>query len=400
QDVTKYPIEFFIKYEDLFIDNPPKKAFQYSGIRKCRGAAISCAIFTTTHDKFPPIPETRETWDSTIVEWAWAFRQPSAPPSLEDQIKQFDYPIHLYLKFLKQGINSDLFDIRKENIEYQFYEFNTDVHQDEFDISQCYRSNDLGYKHLTFNLKIEQGGTSDVFDNNHLDRHRLHEHIFERLMNAMNIAQSRISNLEIDHDQQSNQIYVLFTLLDKTPLLNRTDELDIGEAKRRLSEAINTGNQFEFDMPTLDNTVTIITIKAISNTLDELEHYNLFYQSSTTTEASFTTISTTTGTAKATSSDPVTTAATTTTSILPTLIVQQITEQIREKIVYSYRSQTGAIVGGLLAGILLGLLSLFLLNRKSSTVDDTASVGYLSMTNVNFRSKKQTSDVLQMDNRK
>ncbi|CAF1478775.1 unnamed protein product [Didymodactylos carnosus] len=286
-------------------NQPTKKVYQFNGLRPCRGSQIECVIVTTSLDNFPEIPATEETWDAMNVEWAWSQRNHSAsincpnPPCSETL---FDYPVHLYLKLYRRTHNEGL-GFETEDVLYDFYELNDDIHQNEFDVSLCYRSNDLDYLRLAFNLKMNSN------ENFHLHRHALILGLHREAARVMNIQPLRISNLEVDYDQQDDTVYALFTLLDKTPLLNSPEELNVQEARTKLETAINANN-FTFDLFFLFTDTNKITVKAVPNSMADSKQY-----------------------------------------------ISLHSRLNRKKTVkYTKGSQTGAVIGGILVGLIVGII--------------------------------------------
>ncbi|CAF3437333.1 unnamed protein product [Rotaria sp. Silwood1] len=142
------PIRFFIKHEAYFIFNPPEKAWEFNGVRSCRGNAIKCTILTTSIDNFPTIVdpdtgmETGETWTATNIEYGWSVRAPFATAA-PDQVKQFDYPVSLQLKMyrFRDPANPTPVSIITEDIEYEFYEMSHEMKPFDFDvISRVYHN--------------------------------------------------------------------------------------------------------------------------------------------------------------------------------------------------------------------------------------------------------------------
>jgi hypothetical protein len=149
------PIETLIKYENLLLSNPPHRLFQYSGERSCR-SSILCSIFIGQLPLFPP--DTDEAWLATTIEWGWSKRH------IDDHNAVYDYPVYLNLNLYNK--NND----PPANVHYEFYDYRTDVHLNEFDVNLCYRSNQLWYQHLAFELKIENRPTTDDLENNFINR--------------------------------------------------------------------------------------------------------------------------------------------------------------------------------------------------------------------------------------
>ncbi|CAF1007362.1 unnamed protein product [Didymodactylos carnosus] len=322
-DATTSPVEFFIKYESLLIHDLTRK-FQFNGIRPC------------------------ETWLVTNIEWAWSMRNQTSS-------KPFDYPVHLYLKLfrLSPGVGMGF---ETQDVEYQFYEYSQHVRADDFDISLCYRSNDLFYKHVAFQLKVDR--PISILEDPTLDRRHIIETVRKTLVSVMTIQYLRVSDLEIDHSKENDTLYCICTILHRLPS-DPASEIGLSDARTKLEVAINT-NQFTFQMD--DKNGQKLTVSAIPWTLEDLEHFYSFNSNATINDFNiFLNI---------------------TSNLNDT--VTQIKEEIREKVVYSTASQTGGIVGGLMVGIVLGLLTLFLVYRKQGKRGEQSS----SFRNVGFRSKQ------------
>ncbi|CAF3218031.1 unnamed protein product [Rotaria sp. Silwood2] len=150
------PIITLINYED-FLLNPSDQIFQYVGIRPCRGS-IMCSIFIKQDRVFPSDPN--EDWLVTNIEYSWSTRQNNDSMHDNDDNKFFfDYPVELYFKLYRKegGIPAD--------VSFQFYDYRSDVHLNEFDVHLCYRSNQLLYNHLAFQLKLSNRTTVDDIEN-------------------------------------------------------------------------------------------------------------------------------------------------------------------------------------------------------------------------------------------
>jgi hypothetical protein len=148
--VLHNPIETLIKYEDLLLANPPHRLFQSIGNRPCRGS-ILCSIFVGQLPRFPTDPQ--EDWLKTSLEWGWSKR------NIDDTNASYDYPVYLNLNLYRKTSGPPA------NIHYEFYDYRTDVHINEFDVNLCYRSNQLWYYHLAFQLKIINQTTTDGIEN-------------------------------------------------------------------------------------------------------------------------------------------------------------------------------------------------------------------------------------------
>jgi hypothetical protein len=149
------PIEALMKYENLLISNPPHRLFQYTGDRPCRGG-ISCTIYVGQMSLFPTDPE--EDWLATNIEWGWSKR------NMNENSTSYDYPVYLNLNLYRKTNGPPA------NVHYEFYDYRTDVHLNEFDVNLCYRSNQLWYQHLAFQLKITNQPTPDGIDNVAINR--------------------------------------------------------------------------------------------------------------------------------------------------------------------------------------------------------------------------------------
>jgi hypothetical protein len=137
------PIGALIKYEDILLTNPFKQFFQYTGQRPCRGSIV-CDVYIGQMFEFPSDPE--EDWLITNIEFGWSKQE------------QLDYPVYLDLN-LYHDING-----YPANVHYEFYDYHPKVYLNEFDVNLCYRSNQLEYQHLAFQLKIQ---TNEI--ENHLN---------------------------------------------------------------------------------------------------------------------------------------------------------------------------------------------------------------------------------------
>ena len=110
------PIDFLIQHSDILLFNPPKDFFQYNGQRSCRGS-IQCDIYLGQTRQVPF--DSEDDWSQMTIEWAWSKRLSSTA---------YDYPVYLYLNFnYEQNEPSS-------NIQYEFYDFRTDVYLNEFNI--------------------------------------------------------------------------------------------------------------------------------------------------------------------------------------------------------------------------------------------------------------------------
>ena len=150
------PIETLIKYENVFLSNPPQKIFQYVGERSCRGS-ITCSIFIGKLSTFPTGFD--DQWSNVTVEWAWSKRDIDNPNS------DYDYPVYLHMNLYQTNAN-----IPPAMVHYDFYDYRVDVYLNQFDISTCYRSNQLWYQHLAFQLRANDEYSIDKVENEFMDR--------------------------------------------------------------------------------------------------------------------------------------------------------------------------------------------------------------------------------------
>ncbi|CAF1053859.1 unnamed protein product [Rotaria sordida] len=216
------PIEFFLKLKETILDQPPKNAWQHRGTRLCRGSTMHCVIYTMLLTNYPPMmnPETGmpsgQNWDETHIEYAWSKRDSVFTPQA-NKSKVLDYPVSLFLRTYQRTTTSTGTEYRSEEIEYEFFEMSTDLPNDGFDVSVCYRSRDWPYLHLAFTVKLNKG---NMADSNHLNRKELYDRFLLMLQTAMTpISSTRIHQLEIDHDITSalDTLYVMFLLLGPAP---------------------------------------------------------------------------------------------------------------------------------------------------------------------------------------
>ena len=312
---------------------------------------------------------TGDAWQSANIEYAWSVRSPLAPPP-PGQTKGFDYPVHLYMKMFSftDPLNPSPSNIRVEDVEYQFYEMSDDVHLNEFDTSTCFRSLDLPYLHLGFVLRASN---ASLVDGNRLDRRSLEINVRQALVTGLQISQTRISNIELDHMRFDNSIYVLFTLLGPAPVAN-INEPSVEAAKDRLEQTIDAGG-FMFTMTLLDDDRSPVAFTAQAKSLKVSQQFVSIHASWVYANLSSCNISTT----KVSKCN------------VPggnqsETIVERI---IQEK--YTGGAQAGGIIGGLLVGIVLGciLIVVIQLLRKKTTSSATPT-GTTSVTNANFRPKR------------
>lgn len=153
--IVHNPIETLIKYESLLLSNPPHGLFQFVGNRSCRGS-LMCSVFIGQMFAFPP--DSDSSWFTTNVEWGWSKR------AMDDPTSPYDYPVYLNLNLYKEDNEPPA------TVHYEFYDFRTDIYLDEFDISLCYRSNQLSYQHLAFRLQVKNSTSNDAIESNLIDR--------------------------------------------------------------------------------------------------------------------------------------------------------------------------------------------------------------------------------------
>lgn len=192
---------------------------------------------------------TGENWAATNVEYAWSMR--SLAPGFFNRTR-FDYPVTLYMKLFRvEGALSPA-NIRTEDIEYEFYEMSRERHPQDFDVSTCYRSLGYEYLHLMFVLKVTRGSV----DSNKLNRAELEGYTYFILRNRTEVSFSRLSDVEIEHERDTNEVTVFFTLLGRTPSPGSptgfADEPTAAAARDKLEQAINRGD-FNFDFTMEDN---------------------------------------------------------------------------------------------------------------------------------------------------
>ena len=216
---------------------------------------------TSEFDKFPPVVDSDtgkpsgETWDATSVEYAWSIRSPFAQPP-PGSSKKFDYPAHIYLRFYRSSNpgNPSPFNIRTEDLEYEFYEMSHESNNYDFDESTCYRANNMTYAHLGMIFTMNR---DNAFDGNQVDRRLLERDLREYLANQIPVRYSRISGIEIDHIRKGREITVFFTLLGPTPAPGTTAGVDLNDTpvdqvRETLKGLINSGN-FKFQVPLSGN---------------------------------------------------------------------------------------------------------------------------------------------------
>ncbi|CAF2347750.1 unnamed protein product [Rotaria sp. Silwood2] len=328
------PIETLIKYEDILLSNPPKQFFQYTGNRPCRGS-ILCTILIGQMSQFPL--DSDENWLVTNIEWGWSKRNIYD----DDNNTPYDYPVYLNLN-LYRNINEPA-----ANVHYEFYDYRTDVYLNEFDINLCYRSNQLWYLHLAFQLKIRNQSTTNDIENISINRQHLTECIRAQMMRIMSIKYLRISQLELNHHlnqpDHNDTLYCIFTLLDRTPFVDPNSEIELLDAKNKLENSINNG-EFYFDT---DND---LSIEAIRDSLEDIQYFYTFNPNINVNRT----------------------------------IIETI-DEIHEKIKYSDGAQASAVVGGMIVGILFGTITVFVVICMIKRKANKSPSGGLTFRNISFR---------------
>ena len=332
RSVLHDPIETLIKYEDLFLTNPKQQFFQYTGQHRCRGS-ILCETYIGQVSQFPSDPE--KDWSATSIEWAWS-KQPES-----------NYPIYLHLNLYEDRNHYPGY------IHYEFYDYQTNVYLNDFDVNLCYRSNQLLYEHLVFELKIfelspssqRMNSSNSILFLRH-SRRQVTESIHERMANLMSIDYLRISQLQLDYQfNQANDnqtIYCLFTLLDRTPFVQVDAQIGLKDARTKLENAINT-QIFQF------YTDCGLLIEAVQDSL-KLVQFNFHDQN----------ILKINGT------------------------IPERIEILHEKIQYSYPVQLTAMISGIFVGILSGLLLVFMVMSTMKRKVNQASANNFAFENISF----------------
>ncbi|CAF1537295.1 unnamed protein product [Adineta steineri] len=312
------PIGFFIKHERRFIYRGRDPIWELNGVRSCRGDTIKCAAVTSSVEQFPVMVDidtgkpNGEKWSATSIEYGWSMRAPFArPPS--DRNRHFDYPVYLFLRMYRFNDPSypSLTDMHTEDIEYEFYEMSHEVNPSDFDTSICYRSLHYDYLHLSFTLQLSKG---NAIDGNHLDRRLLEREIHGNLVSYTDTSYSRITDIQVDHEHNTNEVTVFFTLLGPTPAPESPSGIDENEAKTnqsrsRLEQIINDG-KFEFLMKLIDDNSSTVHFQAVKGSLKGSKEF-----------------------------------------ISSHAVGKQVIKET-----YSSGSQAGAVIGGILVGLLLGVL--------------------------------------------
>ncbi|CAF1632078.1 unnamed protein product [Rotaria magnacalcarata] len=353
------PIESLIKYENFLISKPPEYFFQHIGSRPCRGS-ILCSTFIGQISSFPL--DSDDNWLSTSIEWGWSKR------FIDDSESNYDYPVYLNLNLYK-NMNEP-----PANVHYEFYDYRTDVHLDEFDVNLCYRSNQLWYEHLAFQLKITNQTIADGIENISINRRALAEYIRAQMMSIMSLKYLRISQLEIDHHPNqpghNDTLYCIFTLLDRTPFVDPNSEIELLDAKNKLEFGINNG-QMHF------HTDDGLTIEAISGSLENIQYFYAFNPNISINQIDY---------------------FSNTTVHVNRTIVETI-EEVYEKVKYSDGAQTGAVIGGMLVGLVLGAIAVLFVIRMIKRKAEGSPSGGLTFRNISFRvGNKRTQETIAMQN--
>ncbi|CAF4068948.1 unnamed protein product [Rotaria sp. Silwood2] len=382
------PIEFFLKLKETMLDQPPTNTWQYKGTRLCRGSTMHCVIYTMSLDNYPPMisPETgmpsAQNWDETHIEYAWSKRDLILTPQI-DKPKILDYPVSLFLRTYQRIATSTGTEYRSEEIEYEFFEMSTDLPNDGFDISVCYRSRNWPYLHLAFMVKLSKG---NLADSNHLNRKELYDRFLLMLQTTMApISSTRIHQLEIDHDitLTADTLYVMFLLLGPTPAADPisgnislttpipTDQLSVEAAREQLRSTINNGN-FNINVQLLDSDRSNVTFMAVPDSLQNAKEFlaahPLIFNGENTTVSEINMINMTN-------------------TIVHTVVVSE--EKTEWK--WSSRAQVGGIVGGLLIGLVVGIVVILIANlvmKKPSSPSQT-TLPMLPITSTGHGNKQE-----------
>ncbi|CAF1560284.1 unnamed protein product [Rotaria magnacalcarata] len=386
------PIEFFLKLKETMLDQPPVNAWQYRGVRLCRGSKMHCTINTMAINDYPAIvdPETGffngQNWNETHIEYDWSKRDPVTNlPAGEQQ--SFDYPVSLFLRTHQMTETSTGTKYRFEEVEYEFYGMTTDISNDAFDVSDCYRSRDWPYLHLGFTLNLNRG---NLVDSNHLDRKALYDSFLITLQTAMRpISVTRIHQLEIDHDvtSSSNTIYVMFILLGSAPTADpisnnetsttttttrSTDQFSVETAREKLRNTINNGD-FNINVQLFDDDRSNITFRAVPDSLQNarefLASHPLIFNLANHTVSEINVINMTN-------------------TIVQTLIVFE--QKINLK--WSSKAQTVGIVLGLLIGLVLGIIIIVAAKFVYKPLSSSSStmIPMTSITNLAYDKRQET----------
>ncbi|UJR27449.1 hypothetical protein I4U23_008738 [Adineta vaga] len=346
------PIETLIKYQNLLLTNPPHRIFQSTGSRTCRGSMI-CSIFVGQLPLFPL--DLQEDWLKTTLEWGWS------KPNIDDANTPYDYPVYLNLNLYRKTGGPPA------NVRYEFYNYDRNVYFNEFDINLCYRSNQLWYKHLAFQLKIIGQPTSDGLENGIIHRRRLTKHLREQIGNITSVKYSRISQLELDHHFKqaghNDTLYCIFTLLDRTPFVDPSSEIEILDAQMKLEQAINTGT---FRLTTEEG----LAIEAVPNSLEDVQYFYVFNPNASANQIDY--------------------FSNTTVHVNQT--ITEYVDEIHEKIEYSDGAQAGAVLGGMIIGILVGLFIVFLVVYMIKRKTNMSVTGGLNFRNISFRIRNNQTE--------
>ncbi|CAF4356349.1 unnamed protein product [Rotaria socialis] len=383
------PIEFFLKLKETMLDQPPINAWQYRGVRLCRGSKMHCTINTMVINDYPAIvdPETGffngQNWNETHIEYEWSKRDPVMNLPAGEQ-KSFDYPVSLFLRTHQITETSTGTKYRFEEVEYEFYGMTTDISNDAFDVSDCYRSRDWPYLHLGFTLNLNRG---NLVDSNHLDRKALYDSFLITLQTAMRpISVTRIHQLEIDHDvtSTSNTIYVMFILLGPVPIADpisnnetskttkSTDQFSVETAREKLRTTINNGD-FNINVQLFDDDRSNITFRAVPDSLQNarefLASHPLIFNLANHTVSEINVINMTN-------------------TIVQTLVVFE--QKINLK--WSSKAQTVGIVVGLLIGLVLGIIIVVAAKfvRKPLSSSSSTMISMAPITNLAYDRRQET----------
>ena len=180
------------------------------------------------------------------------------------------------------------------------------------------------------------------------------------MINLMSIKYLRISQLEVDHHPnrpgQMDVLYCIFTLLDRTPYVDPTSEIEVMDAYLKLESGINSG---AFRFATDDN----LEIEAVPGSLENVKYFYAFNPNASVNQIDY--------------------FANTTIHVNRTF--EHVIDEFHEKIQYSDGAQAGAVIGGMIAGILFGTLIVFAVIYMIRRQVSNTATGGLGFHNISFR---------------
>lgn len=193
----------------------------------------------------------------------------------------------------------------------------------------------------------------------------------------MTVKPLRVSQVELDHAEKdfnrNDTLYCIFTLLDRTPFLEGSQEIELLDAQQKFETVLDAG---QFQVETNDG----LQLQGIPKSLENIQYFYSF-NGNRTGDASIQFMNIT---------------------VYRNRTIDLVIEQIQEKVEYSDGAQAGAVVGGMLVGILFGtimvFLGVFLLRRQASR----SPTGGLTFRNISFRiganRKQEDQATIIMDN--